>query len=325
MIRNMKAVRGEASAMGTLFLAIAFMLVLGGVWIYSGGPSRTESHSGPFLGLPWPLGGGGAYSIPGFSASTTEYGLSGTESGSGSGSPQAPSVTSRFGFGTITADSPYAGKVTLKTWSARETDPKREYLSLETRYGLDKNFTITGWSLVNSSGTVVKIGQGSDLPFLGAVNAQGPITMGPGTTVELITGRSPNGTSFRLNQCTGYFEQHQDFTPSLPLECPSAGDEFNRLLTLNQTNDACDGFVRTIGRCQFVGAAPPVDIGSACQNLVLNILSYNGCINIHKNDPGFYKNSWRVYLGRDQELWKNTREEIRLLDENGKVIDVVGY
>ncbi|MEK9176832.1 MAG: hypothetical protein AAB923_00895 [Patescibacteria group bacterium] len=320
----MKTARG-ASAMGTLFLAIGLLIVLGGVWIYSEGPASSEARSGPFLNLPWPLGpGGNDLQVPFFTASSTSYGVGGGGDSSSSG---PLNILSRFGLGTITADSPYADKIYIGSTDVWAKDPKLEYIALEASGQLDKPVTVTGWSLIGSSGVVVKVGQAADLPFLGTVNAQGPITMGPRARVYLVTGRSPNGTSFRLNQCTGYFAQNQYFTPSLPIECPTPGYEFDQVFShnLNEANDACVDTVNSLGRCAFIGAAPTVNIGSACQYLILNILSYNGCINVHKSDPGFYKNEWRVYFGRDQELWKNSRDEIRLLDENGKVVDVMSY
>ena len=184
-----------------------------------------------------------------------------------------------------------------------------------------------------ASRTVVKIGEAAVIPFLGQVNVETPITVGGNTIVYVVTGRSPNGTSFRLSKCTGYFEQFQDFAPSLPTQCPLPEDELFNRPGSNSYNDTCINFVEGLGRCTFnIGALPPL-IGSQCQNFILNTLSYNGCISAHKNDPDFYRNEWRVYLGRDQELWKNetgsswqnAREEIRLLDENGKVVDVVSY
>ena len=44
---------------------------------------------------------------------------------------------------------------------------------------------------------------------------------------------------------------------------------------------------------------------NSCIESISRILSYNSCIDLHKNDDDFYNGEWRVYFGRDKELWKN--------------------
>jgi hypothetical protein len=47
----MKTPRG-ATALGTVFLFLALMIILYVVWLYTGGPTRSISHSGPFIAQP---------------------------------------------------------------------------------------------------------------------------------------------------------------------------------------------------------------------------------------------------------------------------------
>jgi hypothetical protein len=341
----MKSPRGEVTATGTFILAILLAIALGIVWVATGGPSRSSSHSGAFLTPPWPLAGS---STPSFffptlsragqtdASETPSYAVTYvTYQGEGGGGTGNGPFTflSRFGAGSVTIDSPYAGKVFLEIGNARESDTKREYVILRTASGLNQSVTVTGWTLMSATSNIkVKVGEGALIPFLGQVNVETPIALGGNTTVSMITGRAPNGTSFRVSKCTGYFEQFQDFTPSLPIECPLPEDELDRLSVATSYNDLCFDFVGGLSRCILNINALPPNVGSLCQNFVLNTLSYSGCVTAHKNDPDFYRNDWRVYLNRDQELWKNgggswrsAREEIRLLDENGKVVDVVSY
>lgn len=326
----MKYPRGETTAMGTLILFLLFLFILGGVWIYTGGPERSQGE-GAFLNPTWPFGSGGTYgTIPGFSytgATSSGYYGSGSSYGS-SGSGGSSFLDTLFGFrGTpVSKDSPYAGLVTLEMGNARASDANQEYVVLRTAYNLEKNITISDWSLEEDAGGIrVSIGQASAIPFLGQVNSQSPITLPPQSTVYITSGRSPNGTSFRVNQCTGYFEQFQNFYPELTRECPYPEDEILRKPEVIAGNTSCVDFVERLPRCEMSVNALPGTIGSACSSFILNELSYNGCINAHKNEAGFYRNEWRVFLNRDQEVWRNSYERIRLLDENGKVVDVVGY
>ena len=39
----------------------------------------------------------------------------------------------------------------------------------------------------------------------------------------------------------------------------------------------------------------------------------------------FFKDDWRLYLNRDEQLWKEKREVIELRDGEGKLVDVVTY
>ena len=54
-------------------------------------------------------------------------------------------------------------------------------------------------------------------------------------------------------------------------------------------------------------------------------INYNSCVDVHKNDATFSRLEWRVFLGRDQELWKVKRETLLLIDDKGKLVDSLSY
>ena len=327
----MKYPRGETTAMGTVVLFLLFLLILGGVWVYTGGPERSQGE-GPFLNPTWPFGSGGTYgNVPMFTftggTSSSYYGSNGNSYG-GSQSDQPSFLDTFFGFrGTsVKEDSPYAGQVTLEIGNARSSDPAQEYIVVRTAYNLEKSITISDWALEEDAGGIrVSVGQAALIPFLGQVNSQSPITLPPQSTVYITTGRAPNGTSFRVNQCTGYFEQFQNFYPQLSRECPDPSVEILRNPELIAGNIDCHEFIDRLPSFELAINALPGTIGAGCSSFILNELSYNGCINAHKNEAGFYRNEWRIFLNRDQEVWRNSYERIRLLDENGKVVDSIGY
>ena len=44
-----------------------------------------------------------------------------------------------------------------------------------------------------------------------------------------------------------------------------------------------------------------------------------------RDDDKFFKNEWRIFLGRNEEQWRTKREVIRLLDKDGRIVDVYTY
>jgi hypothetical protein len=318
-------------------LFVLFLIGLGIVWFFTGGPTRALSHSGWFLSPPSPLGNGEGYNLPGvpLASSTSDWSKSNTYTNaysdrypSGNNSVWDYFFNYRPGTGQVNRppDSSYAQYVSFYGGNTQTDDPKSEYVVIQTDSNLRGTITMTGWSLESAqTGLRVSIGNAAQIPFLGQMNSEVPISVGPMSRVVVITGHSPNGTSFRLNKCTGYFNQFQKFVPSIREECPRPQDEM--LLHPQQLsgNQSCQDFVATLPQCRLTLSAIPGNVGGLCQDFILNTLSYNGCISAHQSDPDFYRNEWRLYLNRDQELWANNHEGIRLLDESGKLVGEITY
>ena len=80
---------------------------------------------------------------------------------------------------------------------------------------------ITGWKLKGKTGLDIAIGQGASYIYSNvASQPQENIYLKPGEKAIIITGKSPLGTSFKLNKCAGYFEQFHEFAPELNIDCP---------------------------------------------------------------------------------------------------------
>lgn len=321
-----KNMRGSAGS--DLILFIFFIIVLGIIWAVSGGPGRSISTEGPFLNPPWPLGDSSAYTVPSVPIPSGEDSPEDKEESGG-----FADIISRawFDLGIGNTDeekSPHAEYVSLSRSSARNDEPDEEYVTIKTSRNLEGQLRISEWR-IESTATLsgATLGDAAYLPYSGQVNTELPVAVGPNTTIYVVTGRSPIGTSFRTNTCTGYFVQFQDFEPRLDRDCPAPIDELGTYIDRTGgfiPSDTCIDYVENLDRCTL-NINIPANLSGVCRDFVLNELTYNGCVNNHKNDVEFYKNEWRMYLGRDQELWKNTRERIRLLDENGLVIDVISY
>ena len=300
-----------------LVIVVLLLVALGVAWYYTGGTANPLARSGPLFTLPQQ-----GYGIPAYVVPSVQYTPAPTDQGY---NPNAVTTISNY-LGTFDErPSPYSAYVTLEQ-SGASSGLENEYLTLRVSYNAPQKITVTGWRIESSATTIgVSLPQAAELPFLGNVNNPSTVSLSPGQTAYIITGRAPSGTSFRTNMCTGYFEQFQNFNPPLRLECPSPQDEATRALATGNYTQGCYDVVRTLGRCTLTFASIPVDAGSACQSFIQDTLTYNGCINAHKNEPKFYRDEWYLYLNRDQELWRQRSERIRLLDENGRVVDVVSY
>ncbi len=284
-----------------LIWVFVFLIVLAIVWYYTGGPSRPSSISGLFLNQPREQ-----YSEE--LRKTTEGVVSGTSAQPGALIPVPESVYK--GMATL-----YAG------YNSQQSDPQKQYVEIQASSQNDKPLRITGWTLVGKNGLDIKIGQGAYLAYSAQVNPQEDIFLKPGERAIIVAGQSPIGTSFRLNKCTGYFAQFQDFSPNLPTDCPRPEEENN---LPNNLDDPCLDYLDRLPLCQMQISIPP-GLSFNCQTYINDKINYKTCVELHKNDSDFYKPEWRVYLGRTEQLWKTKRETIVLKDENGKIIDWKSY
>lgn len=223
--------------------------------------------------------------------------------------------------------SPYEGMVTIQrtTSGLIKTNPEEEYLILKASWQNDEKVIITGWKLESAlTGKRGTVGGASYLPNSGGVNVETAIQLNPGAQVIVTTGRSPIGSSFRTNTCTGYFEQFQNFNPRLKTFCPRPSDELENFGTVPFYDDSCYNYVNRIPQCTMVITEMPL-LSSNCVNFINDTAHYSGCVQNHRGDNDFFENEWRIYLGRNEEMWRTKRELIKLLDEDGKTVDAFTY
>ncbi len=282
------------NAKNDLLFLIFVVVAIGIAWFVSGGPQKVGDIR-PFLSPPWPLGSGTTY---GENASSTLP----------SAIPEGQASSER-GAVTITGVTTY-----------ESATPGSESITLLANRSID----ITGWTLKSAvSSKASSIGEGSALPYAGQVNPQGHVVLATGGTAYIVTGRSPIGTSFRTNLCTGYFSQFQEFNPSLSLRCPRASDELRNYQNQN-LSDTCINYIEGIPSCQMV-VAPPYELPASCQEFITSKVNYNSCVSTHRNDSNFVENEWRIFLNENQKLWKSEREVVLLLDTNGKTVDTYSF
>ncbi|MEK7574606.1 MAG: hypothetical protein AAB511_00020, partial [Patescibacteria group bacterium] len=218
--------------------------------------------------------------------------------------------------------SPLSGKISITSRNAGGSI-SGEYIAIQASSKNKEKVLVTGLRLESRvSGRGANIAKGVTLVFQNQINSEAPIYLGQGETAYVITGRSPLGTSFKLNKCTGFFNQYQTFNPSLPSRCPRT-TEFDlppTSATGVRYDDACRTYINSLPSCRVI-LNPPNYLSPECVRYVTNEISYSKCVSKYKNDSDFYDSSWRIYLGRDEILWKTSRELIHLVDQDGKVID----
>ncbi|MFA7309890.1 MAG: hypothetical protein WC050_03195 [Candidatus Paceibacterota bacterium] len=313
------------------YLFIGMVLALIVAWFWEGGgyaiaryvrtiPNPVDilwgnSTSTYQITLPWqsaiPQG-------PDITGLTDQYSDNTDEQNAGTQDGYAPAPSYSGVYGT---PSPYHGSVTLRAGTA--ADSENEYVEL---MGAGAPLSLQGWSLASAvSGARVYLPLAAHPFILGRVNTVAPVTLSSGESAVVFTERSPVGTSFRENRCTGYLAQLQTFDPSLANNCPSPSEALpTNADTLRSFGSDCIDFVRTLPQCTFPTNIPQ-RLSTDCREYVTNTFSYNGCVNANISDPTFSSDTWRLYLTSGVELWNNSHDVIRLLDAEGRVVDSVTY
>jgi hypothetical protein len=301
------------------------------VWIATGGPLHPISFTGPRLALPGVLGGGTYLSLPQarYGVGDSNVSLPGSSNGGGSvPNIQETPVPVFVGGSVFGQPSPYRELVTMNHYvsGAGSADPKNEYIEIRVAQNAGVPVNISGWSLSSdATGNSIGIPKGTEVPTSGTVNAVQDIVLSPGDRAIVISGQSPIGASFRENKCIGYFSTFQTFSPSLPQNCPTPNNELTSFYGTGYIRDsACINYVNKLSRCQVV-LTPPVTVSGACQSFLVQYLNYNGCVTAHRGDADFKGNTWRVYLGRSNSMWRTQNELVKLLDVKGKTVDAFSY
>lgn len=223
---------------------------------------------------------------------------------------------------TNSNDSKYKNKVSLRVSGAREVNPLNEWLELSLSSSDADNVPITGWKIKNSRNEELVIKQAAYMVYSASLNQQNDIILKKGQKAFLIIGRSPIGTNFLTNICTGYFNQFNKFNPSLKQDCPHPGDEPE--LKSSQLSDNCMDYIESLPRCAMPFPSS-LSLNIPCVNYINQNINYDACVKSHKFNADFYGNEWRIYFERDQEFFKKQREEISLYDESGKKVENIEY
>lgn len=221
--------------------------------------------------------------------------------------------------------SPLFKQIDINSSGVWSENPDEEYIELNYSRNAKEKLLLTGMEIKSAeSGRGVVIPSGVYRPFFSRSNVIDPIYINPGDKVVLVSGKSPVGYSFKVNKCTGYFSQFNDFSPTLYTSCPLAREKSYPYIPLKYRN-ACYNYIESIPSCFMPLNFIPEDIGPECTAFVTTEVSYDKCVEDHKFDKDFYLPEWRVYLNRPEEIWLPQREMIKLLDSNKRTINFSEY
>lgn len=318
------------SMIGRIIVALFLLalIIFGAIWVMGGGLSRALEYArtisnpidlfvGDASGEPFSLPGQPDYMGGpeldfgyGYDAAITDPAYGGLEE-----IPEFSDNPQTYGN-----PSPQGASAHLSIGATGASRANEEYLQVEADYQNTAPISISGWSLQSVySGARYKLPPAAPLFAQGVVNTVKSVSLAPGETAIINSGISPVGVSFHENGCSGYLGQFQEFVPALDLRCPDP----TREVRYDPADDSCRWFLQSISPCTFPAQAQ-ADVSPACFSAAASALSYNTCVNRHQLESGFYLPTWRLYLGSARPLWR-AHDVIRLLDESGRVVDVLTY
>ena len=286
-------------------------------WVISGGPSKPISFAGPYL---HPITGPGQTAKP--------YGISngsGISIGGSAGGNLSSLEEQIDDLSSLGELSEYRGLVALSRNPSgpRSSDPQTEHVGIALAERAKNPVSITGWRLESSATKVTAtIPSGVEVPRSGSVHTVASIVLLPGEVAIITSGRSPIGASFHENICSGYLGEFQEFAPALDKKCPTGVQEYQARFNASP-DSACRTYLSDVDQCSAVSRVPS-SLSDECKEAATG-LNYNACVDRWRGAPGFSDGMWRVFLGKDTELWRDAHETIRLLDGSGKTVDVLAY
>jgi hypothetical protein len=272
----------------------------------------------------------------------------GPDSGYGSNPGSSSGGSGTSGSGSAQKGiSPYAERVYLSTGNVYSAQPGDEYLVLRNSAGAPVD--ITGWILTNGKGTrpietshnsyfyptadSAKIGQGTEFLDPSGRFTFSNIVLKSGDTAYITTGKPFSqfpfsiSTSFRENICMGYLENYP-FEPQLSRNCPVVTNDPQ----INTVTDECYDYMRSLSRCVDPSKYKTKyeedrykSMTSQCRAFMSARLNYPSCVANNRYATGFSSPQWRIFLSKDRELWRSTRETITLYDKNGLIVDQISY
>lgn len=279
------------SARDALWL-LFILIIVGVVWSLSGRGIGGLDLSG--LGKGPRLSPGKSTQAP--SGSQSIFG------GSGNGEQTKEPSTEK-----ITA--PGINQITISAQAVQTTDPQKEYITIRNEG--PESINLGSAEIKNKNNVAVKIENDE--------NGK-PVILSHGEQAIILTGKSTKGANFKVNKCSGYFNQFHSFIPTLSTRCQNLDD----LSETKNLDDTCLEYLPKIRSCQ-TPTSLPTNLSSNCQIFIQQHANYQGCVSDHKNDKDFDKREWRIFLNRGTEFWSKRNETIKLVDQTGKVIAEATY
>ncbi|MDE2213173.1 MAG: lamin tail domain-containing protein [Patescibacteria group bacterium] len=307
---------GGGGAWSEFWLIVGLLAVLVLFWYVSGKPGANTLGS---LTISSPISTSTPHNwLPFWGGATVS-------SGSNSSYSYKP-PTNTFGSVSLPGfqTSALEGEIMIEEYDgARASDPEEQYITLYANPGNSGSIDLSGWQLRSiKTGQSVRIPGAVETALLGEAQSPGDVTLAPGDTAVVTTGRSPIGVSFLENECSQYLAQFQLYTPGFSLACPLPESEIQN--TPLAQDQSCTEAVAGVSPCHTPTSAPS-GVSQQCSDFMVSRFSYNGCVLAHQNDTNFEGKQWRIFLGLQSTLWNSTGDTIALLDPEGHLVATVTY
>src|SRR3989344_2139436 len=232
--------------------------------------------------------------------------------------PQKPRINPPAGF-TVEELSPYYQKIRVSSVSRGTVSGRKAVtqIALRADYSLKEGLNITGWQVKGNKGETIIVPQAiSDLNPLRFWN-QSDIVIDSGHYVYLYGASAPMVRSFRLNKCTGYFNEFYKFSPSLPNNCP--GIDRDEIVSFS---GKCQNIITSLGRCRVPTSDQLNDysiLGESACRAYLDEINYRGCYDRYRRDSDFFSKEWRVWLDKSIDF-DVLHDRILLFDKQGLLV-----
>jgi hypothetical protein len=242
-------------------------------------------------------------------------------SGTSNSTQESPEVLAE----KVLEKDPVTSKLSLylRIYGGYGSSANEEYITIENT-SKDRYIDITDFKLKSTSTNIeVTIPKTVKLYFTGMQNVEENVILGPQERAYVITGKSPTSNGMKLNKCSGYLTQYNNFSPSFSTNCPAPRNEDLSSIPKTVNNDICFDLIDYYPSCRVQSEPISNMYSSECQNFIYKKINYPNCINTHKNDSDFWEKTWYVYLKRSEKIWKDRREVIVLYDRDDKVISKI--
>lgn len=196
----------------------------------------------------------------------------------------------------------------------------RSLITLRAVFSGPSAIDVTGWTLKSMRrGTTLIVPQAVNIYDPSGLAQEGDILLRAGELLKIHAGQSAIGINFRLNKCTGYLENFNDFSPSLPKSCPNPEGDFD----LSKVSGACQDYIRSLSYCSLPKGYPNVPAWDySCENYIDEI-NFSGCYRRHRFDSDFLSKEWWAWSR--QSFTDPNHDTILLLDKEGKLVDGYAY
>jgi len=217
--------------------------------------------------------------------------------------------------------SQQVGSVKIESVAPGTEVPNTEYITL--RVVGDYPVDLTGWKLENDRGSIYTLGEAID-EYERTNSFTQHVVVPPQGRVIVGSGQSPIGANIRLNACTGYLERLGAFNPSINQQCPVPSGAVTQRLSR-----PCQDYLSGLNSCSTPPPATQEQINllkGECLDFANLHWTYDACKSDHRQEPGFFYNEWRMFLGlTNSEFIAGQYEVITLRDPSGKVVDQYTY